>query len=278
MKSGYFVGIGAQKAGTTWLARYLSRHPEVFFSPEKELHFFDRLIHPSYNRFFVQRLISVCNAIPKDAKKVSNGRLSHLESLIARLKMTTDPQEYGRYFRAHAHGVKAFGEITPAYSLLDRDGFGQVLAIFPDAKFIFLLRDPVSRFWSQVRFQHSRQPAFDPVSQFEACLRNPGFSQRTDYRRTLEELLKVAAASRVLVLFYETLFSPAGHDEVRRLTDFLDISYQEADIHKAYNVSGTRALPEHLREQAVQTFSHVYSYIYERYGSQVPAGWERPPE
>lgn len=278
MTSGYFVGIGAQKAGTTWLARYLSSHPEVFFSPEKELHYFDRIIHPRYDQFFVQRLTKVCEGIPKGAKTVSSGRLSHLETLIARLRMTTDPQEYGRYFRAHSDGVRAFGEITPAYSLLDREGFGQMLAIFPEAKFLFLLRDPVSRFWSQLRFQHARRPGFDPLSQFEACLRNPGFIQRTDYRRTLEELLSVAAASRVLVLFYETLFSPDGHDEVRRLTDFLEITYQEADFQKAYNVSGTRPLPEPLREQAVRTFSHVYSYIYEIYGDQVPTGWEKPPE
>lgn len=274
---GYFVGIGAQKAGTTWLARYLSGHPEVFFSPEKELHYFDRALHPRYDGFFVERLTTVCNAIPKGAKEIAPGRLNHLESLIARLRMTTDPQEYGRYFRAHADGVRAFGEITPAYSLLDRAGFGQVLAIFPDARFLFVIRDPVSRFWSQMRFQHARQPAFDPVGQFEACLRDPAFVRRTDYKRTIEELLSVASASRVLVLFYETLFSPAGQDEVRRLTDFLEITYKEADIDKGQNVGGAFALPEQLRQQAAQRFSHVYSYIYERYGSQVPASWERPP-
>jgi hypothetical protein len=192
--------------------------------------------------------------------------------------MITDPQEYGRYFRAHAQGVKAFGEITPAYSLLDREGFEQMLAIFPDARFLFLLRDPVSRFWSQLRFQHARKPDFDPVGQFEACLGNPGFIQRTDYKRTLEELSSVAAAPQILVLFYESLFSPAGHEEVRRLTDFLEIAYRQADMQKAYTVSGARALPEALKAQAVRTFSHVYSYIYERYGAQVPEAWEKPLE
>ena len=37
-----FLGIGAQKAGTTWLHENLRRHPELFLPEEKELHYFDR--------------------------------------------------------------------------------------------------------------------------------------------------------------------------------------------------------------------------------------------
>lgn len=37
-----FLVIGAQKAGTTALAHYLSRHPRIVMPPGKELHYFDR--------------------------------------------------------------------------------------------------------------------------------------------------------------------------------------------------------------------------------------------
>ena len=36
-----FIGIGAQRAATTWLHKCLSEHPEVFVSEQKELNFFD---------------------------------------------------------------------------------------------------------------------------------------------------------------------------------------------------------------------------------------------
>lgn len=36
-----FLGIGAQKAGTTWLHENLRSHPEIFLHDAKELHFFD---------------------------------------------------------------------------------------------------------------------------------------------------------------------------------------------------------------------------------------------
>ncbi len=38
-----FIGIGAPRSGTSWVARSLEEHPEVCFSSTKETHFFDRV-------------------------------------------------------------------------------------------------------------------------------------------------------------------------------------------------------------------------------------------
>ncbi len=38
-----FVGIGAQKAGTTWLYHNLRAHPEIWMPPRKEIHYFNRM-------------------------------------------------------------------------------------------------------------------------------------------------------------------------------------------------------------------------------------------
>ncbi len=37
-----FLGIGAQKAGTTWLFRMLSQHPNIAFPHGKEIHYWNR--------------------------------------------------------------------------------------------------------------------------------------------------------------------------------------------------------------------------------------------
>lgn len=37
-----FLGIGAPRAGTTWLSRLIESHPDAFFANPKEVHFFDR--------------------------------------------------------------------------------------------------------------------------------------------------------------------------------------------------------------------------------------------
>lgn len=50
-----FLGIGAQKAGTTWLYRNLRKHPDLYLPEQKELHYFDWHFHQplrSYARHF----------------------------------------------------------------------------------------------------------------------------------------------------------------------------------------------------------------------------------
>src|SRR3989344_5640213 len=37
-----FIGVGAPKCGTTWIAECLAEHPDVCFSWNKEPHFFNR--------------------------------------------------------------------------------------------------------------------------------------------------------------------------------------------------------------------------------------------
>ena len=49
-----FLGIGAQKAGTTWLWENLRRHPEIFVPDKKELHYFDNKFDQSL-RYYTRR-------------------------------------------------------------------------------------------------------------------------------------------------------------------------------------------------------------------------------
>lgn len=44
-----FLGIGAQKAGTTWLSQMLSKHPNVQFPGGKEVHFWDQHYKNGYD-------------------------------------------------------------------------------------------------------------------------------------------------------------------------------------------------------------------------------------
>jgi len=49
-----FLGIGAQKAGTTWLWENLRQHPEIFVPDKKELHYFDNKFDQSL-RYYTRR-------------------------------------------------------------------------------------------------------------------------------------------------------------------------------------------------------------------------------
>lgn len=49
-----FMGIGAQRAGTTWIFHQLNAHPDVHIPPEKELHFWNHT--PRNTHSYLQRL------------------------------------------------------------------------------------------------------------------------------------------------------------------------------------------------------------------------------
>lgn len=81
MKETLLIGIGAQKAGSTWLAEYLrDRQPDVHLPQVKEVHFFDNYCMPNYGSYFedqrLENLKSEINELSKsdivDASKNAN--------------------------------------------------------------------------------------------------------------------------------------------------------------------------------------------------------------
>jgi len=53
-----FLGIGAQKAGTTWLYQQLEQHPQLAFPLTKEVHFWDRPYDAAAIRDYKERFAS----------------------------------------------------------------------------------------------------------------------------------------------------------------------------------------------------------------------------
>ncbi|MDC8830338.1 sulfotransferase family protein [Alteromonas gilva] len=54
MKNIDFLGIGVQRAGTTWLHNCLSEHPELCLPQQKELQFFNAFYNKGYDWYFDQ--------------------------------------------------------------------------------------------------------------------------------------------------------------------------------------------------------------------------------
>ena len=103
-----FLIVGAQRAGTTSLYHWLSRHPKVRTSVWKEVHFFD-----DYNRY---------------QKRGEMWYRSHFPLL------------------GHRPSVRV-GEATPSY-LFNPAAPRRVAELIPNVRLIVLLRDPVDRAYS----------------------------------------------------------------------------------------------------------------------------------
>ncbi|MCW5733903.1 MAG: sulfotransferase [Enhydrobacter sp.] len=154
-----FICIGMQKAGTGWLFDQLQHHPDFWMPPAKELHYFDRDF-PDKGLAEVINLAS--NSPARLARKRSrlNWRplddrdfafFSDAEACRGR---GIDLEQYKSLFRHK--GELLSGDVTPAYSTLPEHLIEQIVTQIPHVKVLLLLRDPISRAWSEISMAHRR--------------------------------------------------------------------------------------------------------------------------
>jgi hypothetical protein len=258
-----FLGIGAQKAGTTWLHAMLSAHNELWLPHRKEIHYFDRK-YPSWSRQTAGRHRPARGLIVRRVL----GRVRRLRATRAFPSLTSiswrnlkwdfryffgewTDQWYESLFRAA--GDRMPGEITPAYSCLDAQAIAAVKTLLPNAKLILLLRDPVDRAWSHAKMElgtyaaQSRLAGVD--ANFIAHFASPASRLRGDYIGMIERWTRSYGQSRLFVGFYDDILAdPVGL--LKRIFRFLGVDASEASIPRsartAVNAGARDPIPLHL--------------------------------
>ena len=194
----HFLGIGAMRSGTSWLATHLGAHPSIWLK-RKEIHFFDRKID--------RRLLPL---LTSDTE--------------ARLR-------YGlRFLPGWALG-RVIGEYTPAYAILSVQRIRRVHDWMPGAKLLFIMRDPVERAWSQAKHDLSGFLGIAAEEASEARLRaffdSPGVRRRGDYAGCLANWLRCYGREQLLALFLEDVVVDP-EQELRRAFTFLGVNPEDA--------------------------------------------------
>jgi len=126
-----FFIIGAPKSGTTSLCEYLNGHPNIYFSPVKEPHFFDVDMSKRLRLGLQMYLSLFCKADPALHKAVGEGSTGYLISKVAVseiLKFNVDakfivmlrnPVELVQAWHAQMNyeGVENIGDFESAWKL-----------------------------------------------------------------------------------------------------------------------------------------------------------------
>jgi hypothetical protein len=194
-----FLGIGAQKAGTTWLARNLAAHPQIWMPPIKEIHYFDR--PPDWRDPVKLRV------------KERGGRASLRELYWERKynRLPRDDRWYASLFEPKKGQIA--GDITPAYAVLDEAALSRVHRLVPEAKILYFMRNPVERTWSQTVMyfdRYGRDVEAATVSELREHFELERVRRRAEYLRTLEDWRRFYPEERIFVGFLEdTHFHPA---------------------------------------------------------------------
>lgn len=277
----FFVCIGAQKSGTTWLARILSSHPELFMSPVKELHYFDHVAGltehlsdrklRSRNRKFVQRLLTQWHRF---------GELKRQRAWYRNyLRGPVGDEWYASLF-AEREGKRFAGEATPEYAIIGEDGFRHLQRLAPDARLLFIMRNPVARAWSQA-LHHCRRTGRDAFRLRSPELIRimedaPHFEALSDYAATLETVARVFPAGQLMTMYYEDMHADR-EKTLREVCAFIGIGFDARatpELGRRFNRSQDVALSDDMRTHLQERFREQARRVQKIVG-RVPASWEK---
>jgi hypothetical protein len=162
-----FLGIGAEKCGTTWIADCIRQHPEIYLPQKKELFFFNS-VDPHYlrirNKRYDKGISWYCSHFKKSGKKYS-------------------------------------GEFSPTY-FYEELAAKRINKHFPDIKLILILRDPVNRAFSQ--YLHDKRIGAIKNISFEKAIKNySNYIEKGKYYKYLKIFYKYFKRSQIKVIILD---------------------------------------------------------------------------
>jgi hypothetical protein len=217
-----FFLVGASKAGTTSLHRYLGQHPQIFMSPMKEPHFFADEVRKQ-------------NFAPQFQKRIAQWEVSFREYLAGPVSepFTSGPvahwQDYLKLFQG-AGDALAVGESSPCY-LWSATAPINIASRIPEARILMVLRDPAERAFAQhlhtLSVAESAMPFREHV---DAALASPGkqigelypFLEFGFYGQQVARYIEVFGRDRIGVFFYEDYLRDAA-SLLRQMFQFLGV-------------------------------------------------------
>lgn len=269
---GYFVGIGAQRSGTTWLSHMLTQHPDVGMSPVKETHYFSSK-YVDHQRNAVRGLQAMQNRMPKLLRHCWKHPSQTMSWLLAYGGMMTHSDaSYRRFIELGRNGCQLAGEITPAYATLPSQAFAALDACLDKPRYIFILRNPADRLISQIAHTAPRDRSVLTASA-EELLARPYFAMRASYKDTFETCRCVVEDGRLHTLFFEDLFdTEKAQSTFDALCAFLDISSMQVKTDKVVNAV-RRWNYSAVRSDIVLGLKEEYQFAAEQFPDALPQGW-----
>jgi len=252
-----FFCFGAQKGGTRWLFDQLDAHPDFWMPPIKELHYFNR---PSSRKEMAQKLQDSTRdlkAFNRKRRKIHYRPLEErdLDFLSEFLSLADHPVNYDNYAGLFDRkGDRLSGDVTPGYSALDDARVAKIAAHFPDARYVFIARDPVRRFWSQV-CMHVYKERLDAGMREKTVARllsKSNYQKRSYQSEIFARWKRFVPADRLALYFFDDLV--ANPAELRRqIISFLggDPDKPSGDLPPDFNRKDRKSsapMPESIKQ------------------------------
>ena len=212
-----FIVIGAQRAGTSWLYKRLSGLDRVWAPPIKEVHFFDRLERhvtgvgmQRYRRHLAERFLGGAACfLPQPLRRRIGSKVAVQPWGMWDLKYFRPAFNWQWYLDLlESHEGAVSGDFTPAYCMCSKSLIASIAKRLPDTRFIFILREPIGRAWSQYMKEnkHAQSSADQLGSSFERFVSGRHrVLERSDYATMLANWRDCVEPERLKVMFYDDL-------------------------------------------------------------------------
>lgn len=147
-----FICVGAQKAGTGWFYDQADSHPRVWMPPIKELRYFSPVFTSVQER--ATRLLRRRLDQRDTGKSVDERDIEFLQRVTSIKANAADEYGLAAYVSLfEPAGELVTGDISPAYHRLEEDWIQAIARALPRCKFLYFIRDPIERLWSQVNMR-----------------------------------------------------------------------------------------------------------------------------
>ncbi len=269
------------------LHSYLHGHPEIYVPSDAEINYFSNLKMEDARNEMQRRLKFLGNdwiGSNNSSALIGDFYADRIASLGHTLAVLGGKVDYMSLFDSRPKGVKAYGEMSPSYSLLSRDVFADMAGRHENTRFIFVMRDPVMRFWSSIVKWYNISPRIRATKSVQELFYERLLTPTSNvvlfsrYGRVINELEAVVPRDRIHYDFYEHFFSPYGQTHLDKLTDFLGVSRREGALDRRVWETDTKQvkqsdLTQTMRDDAREVFDQVYKVVRGRFGDAAPASW-----
>jgi hypothetical protein len=240
--------------------------------PHKEIHYF--------NKLHIKNLLSN-SLVSSKARKLIRARIE--DNLVAPsltklcwdvryLCLRRNDAWYRALFRSDVNSLS--GDISPAYSTLSASLVDKIVAMLPNVRVVFILRNPIDRAWSHAKmdFARFRGMRIDQASHAEvlAHFESEASELRCNYVRTLEIWEERISPDKMFVAFFEEIVQ---HPNVflERVVKFLapECMLNPATALAPVNQTYTADIPPALHRHLIRKYQPLIFKLYAKYKSPI---------
>ncbi|GAB5448588.1 sulfotransferase [Gymnodinialimonas sp.] len=274
------LGVGAMKAGTTWIFDALHRHPDIYFCREKEIHYlYARHVNPGMLSD-KNRMRRARDYLYFDPEVSSKPVLQKRVQWVAHwLNGPVDDAWFNSLFEQKG-GATWVADFSNMNALVPEEGWAALHARTEKLRVLYTLREPLDRLWSHVRFHLKMQGATEKLDEWtldeleDHVRHGADYLTHNDYAAAIARMQAALPAECLHVDFFDRI-SREPRAFIADVEQFLDVAPHDLPdgiVTRVVNPSPPRPMPAGFADRFAPDIAQQIDAL-KGLGIAVPDSW-----